>query len=396
MNSTERAKTHQSVRALVSGTHGQRKRLWIAVVGLAVLALVIATACGSDADSRPTADGRVASPPALDVIGGPPSTVTPFPTPAPGTELSTSEVVRRLSPSVVRIVTGGATLEDVGRAVPAQGLATGVIVDELGHIVTNNHVLRVGDDLASRVTVTLSDERTFLAEIIGTDPATDLAVIQIEADGLVPAVLGDTASLHVGDDVVAIGHALGLAGDPTVTRGVVSAKERALRQEPYSIPGAIQTDAGINPGNSGGPLVDSFGRVVGINTAIIQGAQSIGFAISIDLAKPVLQDLIEHGQIRRSRLGVNVIDITPGFAAAFGLPLESGAGITEVESDSPAEAVGLRREDIITRLGDTTIANSGDLLRALTVHAPGEVVTIQYLRGTALMESEVTLEERDE
>ena len=293
-------------------------------------------------------------------------------------------------------MTGGATLEDVGRPMPAQGLATGVIVDEQGHIVTNNHVLRVGDELARRVTVTLSDERTFLAEIIGTDPPTDLAVIKIEAQGLVPAVLGDTASLDVGDEVVAIGHALGLAGDPTVTRGVVSAKERAIRQESYSIGGAIQTDAGINPGNSGGPLVDSLGRVVGINTAIIQGAQNIGFAISVDLVKHILQTLIEQGEVRRADLGANVIDITPGFAVSFGLPLESGAGITDIASDSPAEMAGLRREDIIVRLADRPVANSGDLLQALTFYEAGETVIIQFLRGTELLEVEVTLGVRDE
>ena len=287
-------------------------------------------------------------------------------------------------------------MEDIGRPMPAQGVATGIIVDEQGHIVTNNHVLRVGDELARRVTVTLSDERTFLAEIIGTDPPTDLAVIKIEAQGLVPAVLGDTASLDVGDEVVAIGHALGLAGDPTVTRGVVSAKERAIRQESYSIGGAIQTDAGINPGNSGGPLVDSLGRVVGINTAIIQGAQNIGFAISVDLVKHILQTLIEQGEVRRADLGANVIDITPGFAVSFGLPLESGAGITDIASDSPAEMAGLRREDIIVRLADRPVANSGDLLQALTFYEAGETVIIQFLRGTELLEVEVTLGVRDE
>ncbi len=369
-------------------------RVRILAPALAVFCVILAAACGGDGDSKTTGDIRAV--PTAGGNGAPLPTFTPPPTPAPGTELSPSEIVRKLSPSVVRIVTGGATLEDIGRPMPAQGLATGVIVDEQGHIVTNNHVLRVGDELASRVTVTLSDERTFLAEIIGTDPPTDLAVIKIEAEGLVPAVLGDTASLDVGDEVVAIGHALGLAGDPTVTRGVVSAKERAIRQESYSIGGAIQTDAGINPGNSGGPLVDSFGRVVGINTAIIQGAENIGFAISIDLVRAILQELLEHGAVRRADLGVSVIDITPGFAASFGLPLESGAGITDVDSDSPAEVAGLRREDIIVRLADRPVANSGDLLQALTFHEDGETVTIQFLRGTELLEAEVTLGEREE
>ena len=382
-------------RLMVSFTRFRHRRAQILAIAFAGTAIALAAACGGDADDGAKAgDARAAPTTAGTTLDSVP-TFTP-PPPAPGTELSPSEIIRRLSPSVVRIVTGGAALDDIGRAMPAQGLATGVIVDEQGHIVTNNHVLRVGDELASRVTVTLSDERTFVAEIIGTDPLTDLAVIKIEADGLIPAALGDTASLDVGDEVVAIGHALGLAGDPTVTRGVVSAKERAIQQASYSIGGAIQTDAGINPGNSGGPLVDSFGRVVGINTAIIQGAQNIGFAISVDLVRAILQELLSQGEVQRADLGVSVIDITPGFAASFGLPLETGAGITDVASDSPAEVAGLRREDIIVRLADRPVANGGDLLQALTFYEAGETVIIQFLRGNELLEVRVTLAERNE
>ena len=381
---------------MVSFTRFRHRRAQILAIALAGTAIAFVAACGGGADDGATVGGIEPLPTTGGATMEPPPTFTPVPTPEPGSELSTRQIVRKLSPSVVRIVTGGAVLGDLDRATPPQGLATGVIVDEQGHILTNNHVLRVGDELTTRVTVTLNDERTFPAQIIGTDPPTDLAVIKIEADGLVPAILGDTGSLEVGDEVVAIGHALGLAGDPTVTRGVVSAKERAIRQESYSIGGAIQTDAGINPGNSGGPLVDSFGRVVGINTAIIQGAQNIGFAISIDLVKPILQTLIEQGEVRRADLGASVIDITLGFAASFGLPTESGVGITDIASDSPAEAAGLRREDIIVRVAGEPVANSGDLLQALTTHQAGDTVTIQFFRGNQLLQARVTLAERIE
>jgi serine protease Do len=230
--------------------------------------------------------------------------------------------------------------------------------------------------------------------VVGTDPPTDIAVLQIDADGLTPAVLGSAADLPVGADVVAIGQALGLEGEPTVTRGVVSAKGRVIREDPYTINDAVQTDASINPGNSGGPLVNGYGEVVGINTAIIQGAQNIGFAISIDLVKPVVEELIEEGQISRGFLGVNIVDITPSLASNFDLPLDYGVGITDVQQRGPADQAGLQPNDIIVGLAGEEILNNGDLLQALTVHRADETVSVEYYRGDDLREAEVTLEER--
>jgi serine protease Do len=294
---------------------------------------------------------------------------------------------------VVRILTEGATLDIFGRAVPSQGVGTGLILDEEGHIVTNYHVLLVGNGLGSRISVTLDDQRTFTAQVVGTDPPTDLAVLQIDAGGLTPATLGNATGLPVGADVVAIGQALDLEGDPTVTRGVVSAKGRVIREDPYTINDAIQTDASINPGNSGGPLVNSYGEVVGINTAIIQGAQNIGFAISIDLVKPIVEELIEEGTVSRGFLGVNIVDITPSLASNFDLPADYGVGITGVQRGGPADRAGLRLEDIIVRLADKEIDNNGDLLQALTTHRAGETVTVEYYRGDDLGEADVTLGE---
>ena len=164
-----------------------------------------------------------------------------------------------------------------------------MIIDTDGHIVTNNHVVTAGtgNRPADRITVTLSDQRTATATIVGRDQATDLAVLKIDVDSLAPATFADPESLQVGQDVVAIGFALDLKGGPTVTRGVLSAKGRTIDEQPYTINDAIQTDAGINPGNSGGPLVNARGEVIGINTAIIQGAQSIGFSISVALVQPI-------------------------------------------------------------------------------------------------------------
>lgn len=357
-------------------------------LGLLAACLLLLTACaGGEEEAIPSPQATVTA-----VVERP--TASPVPTARPEEPLTTVEIARRLRPSVVRILTEGATLDIFGRAVPSRGVGTGLILDEEGHIVTNHHVLLVGNSLGSRITVTLDDQRTFTARVVGTDPPTDLAVLHIAADGLTPATLGRAADLPVGAEVVAIGQALGLEGDPTVTRGVVSAKGRVIREDPYTINDAIQTDASINPGNSGGPLVNSYAEVVGINTAIIQGAQNIGFAISIDLAKPIVQDLIEEGRVSRGFLGIGIVDITPSLAANFDLPVDHGVGITNVQPGSPADLGGLRPEDIIVRLADQGIDNNGDLLQALTVHRAGETVEVQYYRGQELRETKVSLAER--
>jgi serine protease Do len=357
-------------------------------LGLLAACLLLLTACAEGNEEA------VSSPQATGTAVVERATASPVPTERPDEQLTTVEIVRRLRPSVVRVLTEGATLDIFGRAVPSQGVGTGVILDEEGHIITNYHVLVVGNTVGRRISVTLDDQRTFTAQVVGADPPTDLAVLQIAADGLTPATLGRAADLPVGADVVAIGQALGLEGEPTVTRGVVSAKGRVIREDPYTINDAIQTDASINPGNSGGPLVNSYGEVVGINTAIIQGAQNIGFAISIDLAKPIVKELIEEGRVSRGFLGIASVDITPSLASTFDLAIDHGIGVTNVQRGSPADLGGLRIQDVIVRLADQEIDNNGDLLQALTVHRAGETVKVQYYRGQDLRETEVTLTER--
>ena len=320
---------------------------------------------------------------------------TPFPTSKPGAVLSTEEIVRKLRPSVVLVSVAGSGRDVFGDIVPSEGIGTGVIIDADGYIVTNNHVVRAGGGtIAQTINVTLYDGKELPAEVIGTDPQTDLAVIKITASNLTPAELGSTAAQHVGADVVAMGYALGLEGDPTVTRGVISAKGRSIQEQSITINDAIQTDASINPGNSGGPLVDNQGRVVGINTAIIQGAQNIGFSISIDLAKPVIQEIITSGQVTRGFLGIDFVDISADDARALGLPSAEGVAIQQVVPDSPAEAAGLRSNDVIVEIGGTKIANSGDLVAALRVHQAGEKVTVRYYRDGSEKSTDVTLVER--
>jgi serine protease Do len=374
-----------------------RRRAGLPLLILAIMgAAFLLVACGgNDSTVTPTVEG---SPTAVTPAPSTPTASAPTPEPRPTSEqLSTAEIAELLRPSVVRVQTEGAQLDIFGRAIPTQGVGTGVIIDEEGHIITNNHVLRIGDTtgpVADRIMVTLADGSTVPARVVGTDPPTDIGVIQIDASGLQPARLGEASALRVGDDVVALGYALGLEGGPTVTRGVVSAKERSIQEDPYTISDAIQTDASINPGNSGGPLVDTFGEVVGINTAIIASAQNIGFSISIDLVKPIAQELIDRGRIVRGFLGVSSVDITPAVAAQFALAVDHGVGITAVQRGGPADDAGLQANDIIVRIGDLDVNNNGDLLQALTEHRGGDTVTVQFYRGASLQETEVTLIDR--
>jgi serine protease Do len=309
--------------------------------------------------------------------------------------LSTTEIVDKLAPSIVRVQTEGATLDIFGRTTPGGGVGTGVIIDTAGHIVTNNHVVTVGGNRpADRITVTLSDQRTASATIVGRDQPTDLAVLKIDIDNLVPASFGDGGTLHVGQDVVAIGFALDLKGGPTVTRGVLSARGRTIEEPPYTINDAIQTDAGINPGNSGGPLVDARGDVIGINTAIVKGAQSIGFSISVALVQPTVRDLIERGKIDRAYLGVGTVDVTASIAKNFSLPVDKGIAVTVVGTGTPAEAAGLRQNDVIVKIDGQDVGNNGALLAILARHRAGDSVPVEFYRGSDLKKLDVKLDSR--
>lgn len=367
------------------------KRLTALLSTLVLLTMLVFAACGGGNDHKSSSNGTT-TPETTQTTS---SKATPFPTLAPGATLTTVQIARKLRPSVVKVSTQSNGQDVFGQVVPSQGTGTGVIIDTEGHIITNNHVVRSGGEtIASAITVTLSTGAELPATVVGTDPQTDLAVIKITASNLTPAVLGDVTSLPVGSDVVAIGYALDLEGDPTVTRGVISAKGRTIQEQTVSINDAIQTDAGINPGNSGGPLVDDQGRVIGINTAIIQGSQSIGFSISINTAKPIIQEIITNGQVSRGFLGISFQDITPADAESLGLPSAEGVAIAQVNQGSPAEQAGLRPDDVIVAIGDTKVTNSGNLVAALQIYQPGEKVTVHYYRDGKEATADVTLIER--
>ena len=258
------------------------------------------------------------------------------------------------------------------RNYPSQGAGSGVIISEDGYILSNNHVV----EGAKEVSVTLADKKEYPAEVIGLDPKTDLAVLKIDAKDLPKATLGNSESLKVGDWVVAIGNPFGL--NHTVTSGIVSAKGRVIGAGPYD--NFIQTDASINPGNSGGPLFNLQGEVVGINTAIIPQGQGIGFAIPVNTAKPLIPQLVEHGEVTRGYLGVNIQTITPELAKALEVEEQSGALVSDVMSDSPAEKAGVERGDIIIDFNGHKIADSRDLPAKVAATPVGEEVKLTVLR----------------
>jgi len=305
-------------------------------------------------------------------------------------ELTTVDVVKILKPSIVQIVSELAAMGFSNSALPPTGVGTGIL-DQQGHILTNNHVV----EDAQRLTVTLENGESFPAQIVGRDDITDLAVIRIQADGLQPAKLGVSAEVEVGQDVIAIGHALGLPGGPTVSKGVVSALERSINTEQNNtIVDLIQTDASINPGNSGGALANTAAEVIGINTAIIQGGQGIGFAINIDDAKVVARQLMDQGFVRRGFLGITPINLTPGIANQLGLDITEGVILARVIQGTAAAEADLQVNDVIVRLGNESIGNTGELSKFLIAHQPGETVDIVIIRNDREVVGKLTLRDR--
>jgi serine protease DegQ len=259
-----------------------------------------------------------------------------------------------------------------------QAAGSGVIVDAArGYVMTNAHVV----GRAEKIAVTLKDGRTLNAKLIGADPGTDIAVVQIPAENLMALTFGDSGALEVGDYVVAIGNPFGLG--QTVTSGIVSALGRSgLRIEGYE--DFIQTDASINPGNSGGALVDLRGRLIGINTAIIApsgGNVGIGFAVPINMARSVFDQIVQYGKVQRGRVGVQVQDVTPDIAGAIGMKQTAGALVARVEPNSPAAKAGLKQGDVILSLDGAPVRNSADLRNRVGLVRVGEKIDVVYRRG---------------
>ncbi len=254
-----------------------------------------------------------------------------------------------------------------------KSLGSGFIIESDGYILTNNHVVEKATD----ITVTLFNRKQYKATIIGRDPKTDLALLKINAHNLLTLPLGDSDKLQVGDWVIAIGNPFGLGH--TVTVGIISAKERVIGAGPYD--NFLQTDAAINPGNSGGPLLNLKGEVVGINTAIIAQAQGIGFAIPINMAKHIVQQLKSQGRVIRGWLGVMIQEVTPQIAKALGLKEPKGALVADVTPGSPADKAGIKRGDVILEYNGHKIQDMNELPRLVANTPVGKEVEVKVWRN---------------
>ena len=282
------------------------------------------------------------------------------------------------------------------RKIPRRGKGSGFLINSDGYILTNNHVV----DEADTITITLLDGRSFKAKLVGKDPTFDLAVIKIEPKNkdekevvkkLPYLPLGNSDTTEVGEFVVAIGNPHGF--ENTVTSGIVSAKNRTLQDGNINFQGFLQTDAAINPGNSGGPLLNIRGEVIGINTAIVPYAQGLGFAIPVNPAKQIMEDLIKHGEVRRGWLGCVVQNLMPALVEAYNIPVKEGSIISNIEAGSPAEKAGLKVGDVIVKVGSAKIKNNQDVVFAVRSHLAGEKVPFEIYRDGKKQTIIVTLTE---
>jgi len=302
--------------------------------------------------------------------------------------------LEKVSKNVVNIASVRMVTDQLFRVFPVEGVGSGIIIDNQGHILTNYHVV----DHARRLKVTLNDGKTFNAKVIGTDKLTDLAVLQIENHDnnnvfdFIPSIeFGNSDSLRVGQIVIAIGNPFGLTGGPTVTTGIISSLNRNIEFE-EGILELVQTDAAINPGNSGGPLVNTNGEVIAINTAKIPYAHGIGFAVPVNTAKTILQELIQDGKVNRPWLGVSTINITNRIARYYRLPTNEGALVVKVEEYSPAADAGIRPGDIIEEVDERRIEEITDLSSRIKKKKAKENTLLSLNRYGRRFNISVTLE----
>lgn len=324
-----------------------------------------------------------------------------------------ADIVEQVSPAVVNIDTLRITtfrsplapffsdpffrrffgdIPELERQIPQKGIGTGFVFRSDGYILTNEHVVRG----VSQIKVTFIDGKEYEGKVVGSDPLTDIAVVKIDAFNLPTIPLGDSDKARVGEFVIAIGNPYGLSH--TVTVGVLSAKGRPISagDSGREYENFLQTDAAINPGNSGGPLLNLNGEVIGINTAILPYARGIGFAIPINMAKSILDQLITKGKVTRAWLGVYIQDLTPEMAEKFGLPESKGALVADVSKGSPAEKAGIKRGDIILKVDDKEITSVSKLQTEIRSHLPGDRVLLKVWRDRKSMIIEATLGELKE
>jgi len=312
--------------------------------------------------------------------------------------------IEKVTKNVVNIASVRMVTDELLRIFPIEGVGSGILIDNQGHILTNYHVV----DHARRLKVTIYDGKTFNAKVIGTDKLTDLAVLKIEFDSNSPnninnntninrldtipsAELGDSDSLRVGQIAIAVGNPFGLTGGPTVTTGIISSLNRNIEFED-GILELVQTDAAINPGNSGGPLVNTNGEIIAINTAKLPYAHGIGFAVPVNTAKTILQELIQYGKVNRPWLGVSTIKITSRIASYYRLPTNEGALVVKVEEYSPAADAGIRQGDIIEEIDEKRIEEITELSSRIKKKKVNEKTLLSVNRYGRRFDISVTLE----
>jgi S1-C subfamily serine protease len=323
-------------------------------------------------------------------------------------EQNTVDIYQKTNASVVNITSIAVTYDFFLNPVPSEATGSGSIIDKKGYILTNNHVVRD----SQRLEVTLADESRWPARLVGADPQTDLAVIQIKAppERLKPIAVGESENLYPGQKVLAIGNPFGL--ERTLTTGIISSIRKSLKTGDVEMEEVIQTDAAINPGNSGGPLLDSEGKMIGINTAIFSpsgGSVGIGFAIPVNTAKRVLDELISKGYVSYAWIGVELQTLIPEFSSALDLPVDRGALVARVARRGPAGRAGIRGGSEQVAIGNTILIVGGDILvaadgekidsadafhRILKRKKPGGKMRLILYRGRVRKEVEVRLEER--
>jgi S1-C subfamily serine protease len=303
------------------------------------------------------------------------------------------DMVERALPSVVSITTRRIEQDEFNTRIRSASMGSGIIVDARGYILTNEHVIRG----AQVIKVTLTDGRSFQGELIGADRFTDLAVLRIRGAAFTELPLGQSSLLRIGQPVVAIGSPLWIEGGPTVTMGVISGTGRSMEEpdepEQATLHGLLQTDAAINSGNSGGPLLNFAGEVVGVNTTVMESAHGIGFVIPIDSVRPVYGEILGGRRIIRASLGLVAVSLTPQLAFANDYPVERGALVVKVAAGTPAEAAGLRPEDVIVAVGDDDVNDLHHYHAALFKRKPGDRVPLTIWRAGKTLRVVSTLAE---
>ncbi len=376
-----------------------KRTLYVILIGIVAGASSLAGAvAGGIAVYRAVGQGRSALPaPLQEVI--PASNTNPNQT----IELNTTDIETSITKSAQKV--GPAVVTVVG-TIPGQATffgptgdqtvsGSGFFITDQGYILTNNHVV----EGTKEVNIILSDGTQEKASIVGTDQYSDIAVLKTDRKAPAVVTLGNSDVLDPGESVIAIGSPLGDFKN-TVTVGVVSATGRAIDTgQGYQIENLIQTDAAINHGNSGGPLVDLAGEVIGINTLIVRNtgsgdvAEGLGFAIPINTAQAVAQQIIRQGYFARPLLGISYQSISPQIASTYNLPVQWGVYVTEVGSGTPADKAGLQKGDIITRIGDVTLDETHSFVNALFLYKPGDQITVEYNRNSQTLQAQVTLGE---